>query len=205
LVVKFFKVGEGGSLMQLKVIKADGTAEEYLHTKVIGTISNALGAAGYPDIYVAEELSEAVTYYLYRRQNLRTVNSSEIFSIVKAVLTATGHEDCAVALSEYNFSRRLKRSRIEVVSVDIRELADAEQLCQADKIGGKCRWNKARIVEDLVTKHGLTRQSARAVASMVEEKVFNLGITLVPASLVRQLMLGDAAAVLKAQQQLQTV
>jgi hypothetical protein len=191
--------------MQLKVIKADGTAEEYLHTKVIGTISNAMSAVGYPDICIAEELSEAVTYFLYRRQNRHTVSSSEIFSIVKAVLTATGHEDCAETLSEYNFSRRLKRSRVEVVSVDIRELADAEQLCRADKLGGKCRWDKARIVEDLVTKHGLTRQPARAVASMVEEKVFNLGITLVPASLVRQLMLGDAAAVLKAQQQLQTV
>jgi len=191
--------------MQLKVIKADGSAEEYLHTKVIGTISNAMGAAGYPDICVAEELSEAVTYYLYRRQNRHTVSSSEIFSIVKAVLTATGHEDCAVALSEHNFSRRLKRSRVEVVPVDIRELADAEQLCQADRQGGKSRWNKTRIVEDLVTKHSLARQTARAVASIVEERIFNMGITLVPASLVRQLVLGDAATVLRAQQQLQTV
>jgi hypothetical protein len=190
--------------MQLKVVKIDGTTEEYLHTKVIGTIGNALSAAGNPDISIAEELAEAVTYYLYHRQNHRSVSSSEIFSIVKAVLTATGHEDSAEVLSEHNFSRKLKRSRIEVVSVDIQELADAEQLCLADKQGGKCRWYKARIVEDLVTKHGLDRQTARAVASMVEEKVFNLGLTLIPASLIKQLMLGDAAAILRAQRQLQT-
>ncbi len=28
--------------MQLKVIKSDGSIEEYLHTKVIGTFGNAL-------------------------------------------------------------------------------------------------------------------------------------------------------------------
>jgi hypothetical protein len=42
------------------------------------------------------------------------------------------------------------------------------------------------------------------IASMVEEKIFNIGITLVPASLIKQLVLGDAAAVLRAQRQLQT-
>ena len=40
---------------------------------------------------------------------------------------------------------------------------------------------------------------------MVEEKVFNMGVTLVPASLVKQLVLRDAAAVLRAERQLQTV
>jgi hypothetical protein len=38
---------------------------------------------------------------------------------------------------------------------------------------------------------------------MVEEKVFRIGMTLVPASLIKQLVLSDAAAVLRAQEQLQ--
>jgi hypothetical protein len=42
------------------------------------------------------------------------------------------------------------------------------------------------------------------VASMVEEKIFSMQITRVPASLVKQLVLRDAATVLQAQQQLQT-
>ena len=105
--------------MQLKVIKADGSVEEYLHTKIIGTISNALGRIGSPDLYVAEEMAEVVTFYLYNRQNRRTVTSSEIFSIIKAVLTATKYEDAAVALNENHFERSLKRSRTQVVSIDI--------------------------------------------------------------------------------------
>ena len=108
-------------------------------------------------------------------------------------------------LSEHHFERRLKRSRIQVVSVDIQELADAEVLCNAEDLGHSSRWDKSRIVEDLITKYGLCRQTARTVASMVEQKISSMGLTLVPASLVKQLVLGDTAAVLQAEQQLQTV
>jgi transcriptional regulator NrdR family protein len=190
---------------QLKVIKEDGSIEEYLHTKVMGTISNALASIDQADMYLAEQLAEVVTYYLYHRQDRRDVTSSEIFSIIKAVLTATGHEEAAIALSEYHFERRVKRSRIQVASVDIRELIDAELLARADDTDGKCRWDKSIIVRGLAAKHGIPQQTARTIASMVEEKIFRMGVTLVPASLVKQIVLGDAAAILRAQEQLQTV
>ena len=191
--------------MQLKVIKADGGVEEYLHTKIIGTISNALGRIGSPDMYVAEEMAEVVTFYLYNRQNRRTVTSSEIFSIIKAVLTATKYEDAAVALNENHFERRLKRSRTQVVSIDIEELADAELLCKTEPSDNRSRWDKSRIVQDLVEKYDISQQTARTIASMVEEKIFNIGSTSVPASLIKQLVLGDTAAILRAERQLQTV
>jgi len=190
---------------QLKVIKEDGSIEEYLHTKVMGTISNALASIDQADMYLAEQLAEVVTYYLYHRQDRRDATSSEIFSIIKAVLTATGHEEAAIALSEYHFERRVKRSRIQVASVDVRELMDAELLARADDTDGKCRWDKSIIVRGLAAKHGIPQQTARTIASMVEEKVFRMGVTVVPASLVKQIVLGDAAAILRAQEQLQTV
>ena len=190
---------------QLKVIKADGSVEEYLHTKVLGTISNALGSVGQPDIDVAEQLADVVTYYLYHTANHRSVTSSEVFSVIKAVLAATRYEDAAIALTEHHFERKLKRSRIEVVRVDVQEMMDAELLAKGEELDSRCQWDKSRIVEDLVTKYDISRQTARTVASMVEEKIFNIGVTLVPASLVKQLVLGDAAALLRAQRQLQTV
>ena len=194
-----------GMKTQLKVIKADGGVEEYLHTKVIGAISNAFSRTGQPDISVAEELAEVVTYFLYHKQNRRSVTSSEIFSIIKAVMTATSYEEAAIALSEHHFERKLKRSRIEVVSIDIQELADAELLCKTEQSDSRSRWDKSRIVKSLVAKHDVSQQTARMIASMVEEKIFNMGLTLVPASLIKQLVLGDAAAILQAQRQLQTV
>lgn len=188
--------------MRLKVIKADGTTEEYLHTKVIGTISNALAGVGQPDICVAEELADVVTHFLYHKQN-RRVTSSEIFSIIQVVLTETGYEEGAIGLGEHHFERKLRRCRIEVVSVDIREISDAEALRNMQRPGQPGRWDKSRIVDYLVTKHSVARQTARTIASMVEEKILNIGLTLVPAGLIKQLVLGDAAAVLRAERQLQ--
>ncbi len=189
---------------QLRVIKADGSVEEYLHTKVMGTINNALGRVDRADMGIAEHFAEVVTYFIYHQHDHRSITSSEVFSIINAVLAATGYEEAAVALSEYHFERRLKRSRIEVATIDIRELTDAELLAGAEELSGRCQWDKSIIVNDLIAEYGLCRQTARTIASMVEEKIFNMGVTVVPSSLVKQLVLGDAATVLRAQQQLQT-
>jgi hypothetical protein len=190
---------------QLKVVKTDGSIEEYLHTKVLGAISNALAGTGHADVYMAEQFAEVVTYYLYHQENRRSVTSMEILSVIKAVLTSTDYEEAAAALSEHHLQRKLKRSRIEVFSVDICELTDAEVFARNGQSSDNCRWDKSRIASDLVEKYNICRNTARTIASMVEEKVFNMGLTRVPGSLVRQLVLGDAAAVLHAEQQLQTV
>ncbi|MDD5326763.1 MAG: hypothetical protein PHY02_02990 [Phycisphaerae bacterium] len=225
-----------GTKVKLKVIKADGSIEEYLHTKVIGAISNALACDGQADIYAAEQLAEVVTYFLYRQvataqhltgepvlsaaervepnrddglhrygKTTRSVTSGEIFSVIKAVLTATMYEDAAVVFSEHHFNRRLKRSRTEVVSIDVRHLADAEMLWGTPQSHPRCRWDKSKIVDGLVTNYDVSRQTARTIASMVEEKIFSLGLTSVSAGLIKQLVLGDTAAFLRAQKQLQAV
>ncbi len=188
---------------QLQVIKADGTTEEYIHTKVIGTIHNAFVAAGRPDIAMAEDLAEVVTYYLYQRQDQRQVSSSEILAVIKAVLTSTGYEAVAAILGEHTVERRLKRTRTEVLAVDVRDFADVERLCRTTPRPERTPWDKGRIVEDLTMESGMTRQTARAVASTVEERVFNMGMTLVPRSLIKQLVLGEAATMLQAQKELQ--
>jgi transcriptional regulator NrdR family protein len=188
---------------QLKVVKADGSVEEYLHTKVMGTINNALGETDQANIEVAEHFAEVVTYYLYHQQDQRTVTSNEIFSVIKAVLSSTGYEEAAVALAERHFRRKLRRSRIEVISTDIMELTDAEHFTGDLDTNGRSRWDKSRIVCDLTNTQKICRQTARLIASMVEEKVFNMGISQVPSSLVKQLVLGDTATVLRAQRELQ--
>ena len=190
---------------RLRVIKVDGSVEEYLHTKVLGTISNALGTVDQADIYIAEQLAEVVTYFLYHQRGRREVASGEILSVIKVVLTATNHEDAAIALGEHYLERKLKRGRVEVVPIDVRELTDAQSITRTDEFNGKSRWDKSRIVGDLVVEHGINPQTARMIASMVEEKIFNMGVTLVPVSLLRQLVLGDTAMVLDAERQLQAI
>jgi hypothetical protein len=192
---------------KLKVVKADGTMEEYFHTKVVGTAANALCAAGQPDIHAAQEIADAVTFFLYQAvqpgASQGNISANEILSIIKTVLADTGFEEAAIVLNEHHFERKLKRCRIEVATGSPEGLSDAEELYTSHSDETRSRWDKSRIVEYLVAKHRLHRQTARTVASMVEEKVFNLGLPVIPAGLVKQLVLGDAAAVLHAQQQLQ--
>jgi hypothetical protein len=191
----------GGMKAKLKVVKADGSVEEYLHTKIIGTISNALSSADHSDVGIAEQLADVVTYYLYYKQNKRCVTTGEIFSAIKIVLAGTRYEDAAETLNEYHYQRKLKRERIEVVPIDISSLADAEQLSDCEKT----RWDKSVIVSDLMAKYNIARQSARAIAAMVEEKIFSMDISVIPASLIKQLVLNDTALILHAESQFQTI
>ena len=189
---------------QLRVIKSDGSTEAYLHTKVLGTINNALTAGGQGDIVMAEDLTEVVTFYLYNKHDRATASSSEIFAMIKAVLAATGHEEAALALARHAHERRLKRSRTEVLAVSMQEFTDAQRLFQADPPPERTAWNKARIVRDLTERFGVPHQTARVVASCVEEKVFRMDMAMVPLSLIKQIVLGEAAALLRAERELRS-
>jgi hypothetical protein len=185
--------------LQLNVIKADGSAEPYVHTKVVGSMANALSAAGQPNICVAEELAEAVTFFLYHAGTYRSISTGEILSIIETALAATGFEQAAAALSERHFERKLRRSRVDVVSGQ----ENMDDLYQNIMGRARSRWDKSRIVEDLVIRRGFNRNTARTIAAMVEERVLNMDLPLVPSGLVKQLVISAAADLIRAQHQLQ--
>lgn len=172
--------------MQLQVIKTDGTTEDYLYTKVLGTINNALSGSDQESTFVAEQLSEAITFYLYNNHTDGTVSSSEIYFMIQAMLTATGFEHASLCLNNYHFTRELTRKRLEVLySNGITE-----------------HWNKSEIVSGLIND-GLERQLARTIASMVEEKVLRIGMSKIPSSLVKQLVEIETQAMLAATAELE--
>lgn len=183
---------------QLKVIKADGTVERYLHTKVMGTINRAMEGYEHDDILIAESLAEVITYYLYQKEK-PLVTSDEIFSLIKAALASTGYMTAAAELEEYHYIRKLRRSRLEVVLANIQKLVDIEAAYD------KAAWNKSVIVNDLVNEYDIDRLTARTIASMVEENVMKMTITRIPTSLIKQLVFHDTAMVLLAQRQLDSI
>ncbi len=189
---------------QLHVVKADGNIEEYVHTKVIGTISIGLSQIEMGNVYMAEQLADVVTHYLYHQENTHSVTSSEIFSVIIAVLTETGYEDAAEALSEYHFKRKYKRMRTEVIPINIQGITDAQALSETEQPNGGSRWDKSIIVSSLIREYGFDVPAARMIASMVEDRIFSMGITTVPTSLIKQIVLSEAALVMRAQRQLQT-
>jgi transcriptional regulator NrdR family protein len=189
---------------RLKVVKADGGVEPYIHTKVMAAIGNALAGAGVSDLPLVENLAEVVTYYIYEKQVSR-IHSNEILAIIKAVLSSTGYSDAASALSEHYYDRRFRRNRTAVVFVDVQHLDDARIVHGDFEDQVMVRWAKSRIVDDVQSEHDIDIQTARAIASSVESKIFKLDISRVPASLIRQLVLSETAVMLEAKRNLEMV
>jgi len=178
--------------MQIRVLKADGQIEPYLHTKVLGTFHNALALAGDSTLFAADQMAEAVTFYLYAHKPVGPIPTDEIHRMIESVLTATGFVRAAEALDDYRLKRRLKRRRVEVIG-------------EADPDGGRetTEWSKKRLAESLVRTYRVDALTARAIAGAVEEKVLAMNVTRLGTSLLRQLILGDMETFLEAGRQLQ--
>ena len=186
--------------MQLRVEKADGSIEVYLHTKVLGTIAAALADSGSYQEGKPEQLAEAVTTFLRRRYGNTSVSSDEIHSMIEVVLTDTGHEDAALALHEYRMNRQIKRRRLEVVHVEKTDTAGSHpkiHLLSADYTVGP--WNKSEIVRDLEGESELPHNLAQAIASSVEEKALALGCRRITSALVRELVCNEMLAMRQAE------
>ena len=180
--------------MQLKVIKSSGNTEEYLHTKVIGTFSNALALVDQSSTFTAEQFAEAITFYLYEKRDTSSITSDRIHLMVQGVLTATGYDNASKALNEYRLERRLSRSRIEVVDDKDDEIGTPMMVCQ---------WDKSVIFEDMVREFALSRHVARAIASAVEQKILKLGMTRIRRSLIKEFVTADMDVMLRAEMELQ--
>lgn len=179
--------------MKIEVLKSEGTAEPYLHTKVLGTFHNALASVHDYDLTVAEQMAEAVTFYLYRADHTSTISSDQIHLLIQSVLTATGYAHAAEALNSHRMQRKLQRRRLVVVKSGVDD--NDEPRYES--------WTKMRIVKDLAESKTMDHLTARAIAGAVEEKILKMGAARVRSSLIRELVLEDTDAILRAEKQLQ--
>ena len=176
--------------MHIRVIKSDHTVESYLHTKVLGTFHNALSGGGQGDLYVAEQLAEAMTFCLYRQgQPSRQVSTEEIYLMMLSVLRDTGHGRAADVLHQHRLERKLHRKRLEIVEGQNGSMKVVP-------------WDKAEIVEELIGTFQIQRPLARVIAGAVEEKVLRMGMCRVSRSLLNELIAADLEAMVQAEGQL---
>ena len=188
--------------MQLKVIKADGTQEEYLHTKIMACLVNAFAEPDERCVGTASELAETVTFYLYNQHDGDSISSGEIFSIILAVLSSTGYGFAAENLAVHSQKRNLLRTRVELTKFDAKKYSDTARLRPLEIPNSTNCWNKSKIVKDLQAEQKLDVATARTIASMVEEKVLNSGLRSLTTDFVKFLVISQTQAILSAQQQL---
>lgn len=170
--------------MQIRVIKADGSTEPYLHTKVLGTLHRVLAGIDKDGFDIAEMLAEAITGFLYQQTPAEDLTAEQIHFMVLSVLSGAGFEEAAEALQHHRLCRSLQRHRIEVID---------SQWPQ---------WDKSRIVEDLVCRYRMDRLMARTIAGTVEDKILRLGLIRIRKTLIRHLVTADMEDLLNADRQL---
>lgn len=170
--------------MQIRVTKVDGSTEAYLHTKVLGTTHRAMAAVQSDCLESAQILSDAVTYFLYRRFEEQTLTTDQIHQMIITVLEGAGFAAAAEALTSHRLNRRLQRRRICVI--------DSERQ----------GWDKTLIVQDLIECYQVEEPLARAIAGLVEEKIIRMGAVHIRKGLVRHLVITDMEDMMDAHHEL---
>ena len=170
--------------MQIRITKADGSTEAYLHTKVLGSLHRAMAAVQSDCLETAQMLSDAVTYYLYRRFKGETLTTDQVHQMILTVLKGAGFTSAAEALTAHRLNRRLQRRRISV--------SDGEWPA----------WDKGLIVQDLIEHYRVEEALARVIAGSVEEKILRMGAAHIRKGLIRHLVMTDMEDLLDAHYEL---
>jgi anaerobic ribonucleoside-triphosphate reductase len=172
------------------VLKRDGTPVPFDHGKIANAIFKAAKAVGGDDRALAEELAAMVTVMLERDYDGRPPAIEEIQDVVEKVLIETGHARTAKAYILYRDKRARIRQALQVrkpirrpgTSTDIALLVNTET---QDQIA---EWDKSKIAQALGLEADVPPEPARSIASSVERRVMDSGLTRISTSLIRELV-----------------
>ncbi|MCH7959572.1 MAG: hypothetical protein IID08_05555 [Candidatus Hydrogenedentes bacterium] len=181
------------------VIKRDGRREKFDTRKIAGAIFQAADSLDAGDADLSRGLASAVAIYLNKHLKDDTPRVDDIHDAVERVLIEMGHVQTAWA---YVCHRDRQERRRQLREGDthslLRELARARQLRETPEPGGGLfthtrhegfiRWNRARIVEALVTATALDSERAETIAREVEQQIKQGQIETLTPALVRELV-----------------
>jgi len=172
--------------------KRDGRVMPFDQAKITDAIFKAAQAVGGEDRFVAEELASAVADYLDRHYEGETPGIEDIQDMVEKVLIETGHAKTAKAYILYRDKRTQARRAMTVrkaaLSREGRNSTDAALLVDTGAKDALLAWDKGRIAEALEKEAHLDPRTARKVASAVEDKVIASGLARISTGLVRELV-----------------
>ncbi len=170
--------------------KRDGRIVVFDKAKISNAIFKAAQSVGGEDKLLADELANAVVLFLEKEYKDKVPGIEQIQDIVEKVLIETGHAKTAKAYILY----RDKRSKIRT-SLKVRKRVksrsnstDLALLVTPSAKDDVLTWDKGRIALALQKEAGITEDIAMEVASSVEKKVFNSGMTQISTSLIRELV-----------------
>jgi len=163
----------------ISVLKRDGSIEPFVLAKLHNCIGHGFVASGQPQergSSTSRGLAEAVQTYLMKSRSHTAVPSDHLTELVELVLTQTGYAGAGSAIRHHHHARERLRRWIKVATFRARDGHLAHR-----------RWDKSRVVRSLIDAHALDAPAARIIGGRIEQLVFNCGLKVVTADLVREL------------------
>lgn len=178
----------------VSVRKRDGRVVAFNEKKIADAIWKAARAQGGKNRQLADELANLVTEYLERRFTGEQVPGIEdIQDLVEKALIETGHARTAKAYILYRRQREDVRNKLKVRRRNGQkdrknESTDMSLMVDTEAHDELVEWNKYRIAMALQEEAGLDAETADVIASAIEGKVLNSGMTRITTSLIRELV-----------------
>ncbi|MCP4650196.1 MAG: anaerobic ribonucleoside-triphosphate reductase [PVC group bacterium] len=179
---------EGAGLQY--VTKRDGRVVPFNKKKITQAIFKAAQAVGGEDKLLAEELANAVVLFLEKNFVETSPTIEQIQDMVEKVLIETGHAQTAKVYILYRDKRSKIRTSLKVrkrvhKTSSSTDLALLVTPLAKDEI---LSWDKGRIALALQKEANIAEDVAMEIASSVEKKVFNSGLSRISTALIRELV-----------------
>ncbi len=174
------------------VRKRDGRVVRFNMTKIADAIFKAAHAVGGEDRHLSAELADVVILFLQKRHpdgESGVPDIEEIQDMVEKVLIETGHARTAKAYILYREKRTQARRRAQVrKSVERRDSTDIHLMVDGKAVERIYSWDRQRIAQALVREADLNDELADEISSVVEKRVLDSGMDRISTSLVRELV-----------------
>lgn len=174
-----------------QVRKRDGRTVKFDQRKIADAIFKAAKAVGGSDRALAEELTQAVVDHIARTYSEASPTIEDIQDMVERVLMETGHAKTAKAYILYRDRRAQARKKLQVRLSGRGDSADSTDMAlmvQTGDLTEVAPWDKEKIARALMKETGIEEELAFKIAKSVEERVFASGITKISTGLVRELV-----------------
>ncbi len=189
MLIKDNRISTEGDTLKYAT-KRDGRVVAFNKEKISKAIFKAAQAVGGEDRLLAEELANAVVLFLRKKFENEVPGIEQIQDIVEKVLIETGHAKTAKAYILYREKRRRIRTNLKVRK-KVRKQSNSTDLSllvtplAKDEI---LNWDKGRIALALQKEANISEDVALEIASGVEKRVFNSGLTRISTALIRELV-----------------
>ena len=183
-----------------EITKRDGRSEPFDKRKIAAAILRAAPPESQLEPDTAASIAAAVAIYLSKQMNGNPATADQVSDAVERVLIQMSQADVALAYARYRDRRarirRLQKGDMQGILNEIEEARHGRGAALAKDMALHVQtshdrlvtWDGNRIVEALQLETGMDAPLASIIAAEVERQIKSAGITVLTASLVRELV-----------------